>query len=341
MSLIRATVFALTDRGHTREHNEDTFLLADFSDTGRWLPVAGESRAVGPRGFLWLVADGMGGAAAGEVASAMAASEIHDHLKLRWLDAADRSGLRFAAAIRSAVEDANSTLHLHAREHVELRGMGTTATVVGMLRDHLYIAQVGDSRAYLVRDGEATQLTRDQSLTQRLVEVGELTAEEAEVSERRNIILQALGPDPRIKVDLSHQSLQQGDLLIICSDGLSGVVRREDMAALVATETAVDRICEKLVDLANDRGGPDNITVVVVRFDGEVLPAAADAPGYHPLLTEEDRPGLQHTGVVQAIIPPIAPVTGTARRGSPTGLALVAIAAAMAVLTLLAWLSRN
>lgn len=341
MSLIRAAVFALTDRGNTREHNEDTFLLADFSEPGRWTPVAGESRAVGPRGFLWLVADGMGGAAAGEVASAMAASEIHERLVSGWADAGENTGRHFAAAIRAAVEEANSALHSHAQEHPELRGMGTTATVVGMLRDRLYIAQVGDSRAYLVRDGSATLLTRDQSLTQRLVEVGELTAEEAETSERRNIILQALGPDSRIKVDLSQQSLQRGDALVICSDGLSGVVRKEDIAAVISSGIPVDEACEKLVALANERGGPDNITVVVVRFDGEVLPErAVDDPGYHPLLTEADRPALQNTGVVAAVSPD-RPVMETGRRGSPTGLALIAIAAAMAILALATWLGTR
>ena len=153
--------------------------------------------------------------------------------------------------------------------------MGTTATVAGVWGDRLYIAQIGDSRGYLVRAGVARQLTRDQSLTQRLVEVGELTEEEAEASERRNIILQALGPDPRGNVDLSWQTLQRGDVLIICSDGLSTVVRRDDIAAMVKAEPDITKVCEKLVDLANERGGPDNITVVAVRFDGDGLPDAA------------------------------------------------------------------
>ena len=111
--------------------------------------------------------------------------------------------------------------------------MGTTVTAAGVFGDELYLTQIGDSRGYLIRNGEAFQLTRDQSLTQRLVDAGELTEEEAEQSERRNIILQALGPDPRVKVDLSHQQLRRGDTLILCSDGLSGLVRRDEFAQMV------------------------------------------------------------------------------------------------------------
>ena len=132
--------------------------------------------------------------------------------------------------MKEAVELANQQIYTYAREHPEVRGMGTTVTAAGVYGDELYLAQIGDSRAYLVRNGEAIQLTKDQSLMQRLVDAGELTEEEAEQSERRNIILQALGPDPRVKVDLTHQTLRRGDTLIICSDGLSGLVRREEFA---------------------------------------------------------------------------------------------------------------
>ena len=138
--------------------------------------------------------------------------------------------------------------------------------------DGLWLAQIGDSRAYLARDGELVQITKDQSLMQRLVDAGELTEEEAEQSERRNIILQALGPDPRVKVDLTHQTLGRGDTLVLCSDGLSGQVRREEIAELVAAYPEPVELCTALINLANSRGGPDNITVVVARFEGDGLP---------------------------------------------------------------------
>ena len=152
--------------------------------------------------------------------------------------------------------------------------MGTTATVAGVFGTGLWLAQIGDSRGYLARDGEVIQLTKDQSLMQRLVDAGELTEEEAEQSERRNIILQALGPDPRVKVDLTHQTLRRGDTLIICSDGLSGLVRREEFGRMVTEHPDLSELCSALIDLANERGGPDNITVVAARFDGEALPEA-------------------------------------------------------------------
>jgi len=140
-----------------------------------------------------------------------------------------------------------------------------------VLNDHLYLTQVGDSRAYLIRGGEAHQITKDQSLMQRLVEAGELTEEEAAQSERRNIILQALGPDPKVKVDLTHQEVRRGDILVLCSDGLSGQVKKEEIAKIVTAAPDLSTACDRLIALANERGGPDNITVVIARFDGDGL----------------------------------------------------------------------
>jgi protein phosphatase len=184
--------------------------------------------------------------------------------------------------MKEAVELANKQIYGYAREHPEVRGMGTTVTAAGVNGRDLYLAQIGDSRAYLVRSGEAIQLTKDQSLMQRLVDAGELTEEEAEQSERRNIILQALGPDPRVKVDLTHQPLRRGDTLIICSDGLSGLVRREEFPELVRQHPELADLCGALIDLANERGGPDNITVVAAHFEGDGLPEpnADEGVGY-------------------------------------------------------------
>jgi protein phosphatase len=226
-----------------------------------------------------MVADGMGGAAAGELASAMAVDLIFRHLSTAWAGDAESTPKRFAYRMREAVELANEQIYAYAREHPEVRGMGTTVTAAGVYGEDLYLTQIGDSRGYLVRRGEAIQLTKDQSLMQRLVDAGELTEEEAEQSERRNIILQALGPDPRVKVDLSHQPLRRGDTLIICSDGLSGLVRREEFGQMVREHPDLPSLCGALIDLANERGGPDNITVVAARFEGDAL-AEAD--------TEED-----------------------------------------------------
>src|SRR6478672_1001496 len=214
---VRVSVFGKTDLGRTRDHNEDTFLVADLSTGNASLQPAVRSHEVGPHGSLFMVADGMGGAAAGELASAMAADLIYRHMITAWVDDPTETAARFAYRMKEAVELANARIYAYARAHPEVRGMGTTVTAAGVYGKDLYLVQIGDSRAYLIRNSEAIQLTKDQSLMQRLVDAGELTEDEAEQSERRNIILQALGPDPRVKVDLTHQPVRRGDTLILCS----------------------------------------------------------------------------------------------------------------------------
>jgi protein phosphatase len=288
---IRVKVFAKTDVGKTREHNEDNFLVADLTRREASLQPSVRDHELGERGSLFVVCDGMGGAAAGELASEMATQTIYEHLARDWYADPEATPQRFAAHLKSAVESANAKIHEHAMSHQEVRGMGTTATAVGVLADHLYLSQVGDSRAYLIRNGTAHQLTKDQSLMQRLVEAGELTEEEAAQSERRNIILQALGPDAKVKVDLTHQDLRRGDTLVLCSDGLSGQVKKEEIAQIAGGAPDLSAACERLVALANQRGGPDNITVIVARFDGDALqaPNGGEEVGHqiYPLIDTE------------------------------------------------------
>jgi protein phosphatase len=277
-------VVGRTDVGRTREHNEDSFLVADLT-TGRMLPDNGvDNYPAGERGLLFAVADGMGGAAAGEIASDMAVQSLMETLCERWTAAEVASTPEgFAQALREATEAANERIHLFALQHPEYRGMGTTATIAGLLGDTLYLAQVGDSRAYLVRGGEALQLTKDQSLMQQLVEAGEITPEEAERSERRNIILQALGPESTVAIDLTDQPVRRGDVLLLCSDGLSSIVGKQDIARAVQEEPDLDAVCRRLIAQANESGGPDNITVVAARLVGEALrePSVGDTVGYH------------------------------------------------------------
>jgi serine/threonine protein phosphatase PrpC len=268
---IIVNVFGRTDVGRTREHNEDAFVVCDLTTDNATLQPEVRKHRLGERGTLFMVADGMGGAAAGEIASAMAVEVILGELRGRWIGSPKRGPDAFAVALKEATEAANSRIHTYAAEHPEHRGMGTTATIAGMLNDKLYVAQVGDSRAYLVRDGVARQITKDQSLIQKLVEAGELTPEEAEMSERRNIILQALGPESHIKVDLTVQQIRSGDLIVLCSDGLSVQIKTEDISRISNEEPDLVALCRKLIDLANANGGPDNITVVTARFDGAGL----------------------------------------------------------------------
>lgn len=338
--LVSLEIAARTDLGRTRDHNEDTFLCADLSTNTARLADVG-SAPVGPRGLLFLVADGMGGAAAGELASAMAAESIIEHLRTTWAAGSDGTGEDFAASLREAVEVANDRIHAYAGQHSDARGMGTTATVAGVLEGRLHLAQVGDSRAYLVRGSEIAQLTKDQSLMQRLIDAGELTEEQAAQSERRNIILQALGPDPRIRVDNTYQDLARGDTLVICSDGLSGQVSRDEIGRLVGESASVSEACDRLIATANERGGPDNITVVVVRFTGNLPESTADGPGYHTYPLDES------SGEVPAVvaaappveeIPPPSPPP-VARTGSPVAMAAAVVAVLMILLVLFLLLS--
>ena len=288
---IKVSVFARTDVGQQREHNEDAFLVADLTRQNASLLPEVREHELGPKGSLLMVADGMGGAAAGEVASRIATDSVYEHLTEHWITDKEDTPQQFAFRLREAVEGANARIHEHAKQNPDRRGMGTTTTAVGILGDYLYLTQVGDSRAYLVRQGRATLLTKDQSLMQRLVDAGELTEEEAERSERKNIILQALGPDPRVRVDLTHQEIRRGDTVVVCSDGLSGQVTAEEIATAITDNQDLVAACGALIDLANERGGPDNITAIVARIGGDSLkdPSQGESVGraVYPLLNSE------------------------------------------------------
>jgi len=285
-------VFGRTDVGRTREHNEDAFVVADLTTMNATLQPEVREHRPGPRGSLFMVADGMGGAAAGEVASQLATEVVLEELDASWRRSESTNADTFALALRKAVEAANTRIHRYATDHPENRGMGTTTTVAGVLGDTVYLCQVGDSRGYIVRNGVATQVTKDQSLVQRLIDAGELTAEEAEMSERRNIILQALGPEPQVKVDLTTHQLRRGDVLVLCSDGMSGLMHSVDIARIV-TENAPDLMatCKALIDLANENGGPDNITVITARFEGDDLepPSPRDVVAHTPYVSRAEQ----------------------------------------------------
>ena len=334
---IKVQVFGKTDLGKTRDHNEDCFLVADLTRGERSVQSVVREHEVGERGTLLVVADGMGGAAAGELASQMATDTIFDQMQKMWGAERELTPQRFAYRLKEAVEVANGQIHAHAKAHPEVRGMGTTTTAAGVLGDHVYITQVGDSRAYLIRNGVAVQLTKDQSLMQRLVEAGELTEEEAAHSERRNIILQALGPDPKVKVDLTHQEIRRGDVLVLCSDGLSGQVKKEEIAETASRASDLAQAGERLIAMANARGGPDNITVVVARFDGDGLRSAVaqEEVGHqiYPLIDTETstEPVPVYTGS-----PPPVPAKQTRWR-----LILAALLAVAIIAGVLYWVNRG
>ena len=269
---IKITVFGKTDVGLVREHNEDCFLIADATQDRREAePREALDIPVGPKGALLLVCDGMGGAAAGEVASQMAVESISSALASA--EPQDRDG--FARRLRRAIEEANDRIYAQSRDNQSERGMGTTCTAVGLVDGTLVLGQIGDSRCYVLRQGRLAQVTKDQSLAWQLIEAGAMTAEEAKAFEHANIILQALGVQERVDVALSQVPLRKGNVVLVSSDGLHGPVSDEEILQVLKDEPDVKRACDRLVARALEREGPDNITVVVARFDGAALPAPA------------------------------------------------------------------
>lgn len=264
-------LFGRTDVGQVREHNEDNFLIADLTKGSRGLKDVERTQTVGARGTLLGVCDGMGGAAAGEIASQLAVDTVYDHMS-----ADERSKPRrdeLAARLVSAIELAGARIFSEARADRTRRGMGTTATIAALIDDHLFLGQVGDSRGYILRGDRLVQVTRDQSLVNQLIEAGQLTEEEAETFEHNNIILQALGTADSVQVDLTFVEVKKGDTLLLCSDGLSGMLRNDAIRELLMSLDDPLETCKILTERANQAGGHDNITVIVAKFDGAGLAA--------------------------------------------------------------------
>jgi len=269
---LKVRVFGRTDVGQIREHNEDNFLVADLTRKTRSLMEGDREPPVGERGMLLGVCDGMGGAAAGEVASQLAVDIIYE--KLVQGDPPQHHD-DLARRLVQAVEEAGMRIFNEARADRTRRGMGTTATIAALMDARLFVAQVGDSRAYVLRGDRFTQVSRDQSLVNQLIEAGQLTEEEAETFEHNNIILQALGTAETVQVDLTYVDLCRGDRLLVCSDGLSGMVRGDEMREVLLSTRDSLEACKELTDRANRAGGHDNITVIVAEFDGPALHAPA------------------------------------------------------------------
>jgi protein phosphatase len=223
---------------------------------------------------LYVLSDGMGGEAHGEIASAMAVETLVKHC----LDTEKNPAAPFFGQTQpnwkprtkrlvSAVHLANKNIFKSAEDHPEQHGMGATLTAAWIDGTKLSIAHVGDSRAYLLRAGNLLQLTQDHSLVAEQVRRGILTAAEAEESEMQSVLLRALGAQPEIEVDAEEQQLIARDVLLLCSDGLTRMVTEPEIAGTLQAETDPTMAAEKLIKLANERGGADNITVVVVRLE--------------------------------------------------------------------------
>ena len=265
---IRVHVFGRTDVGMVREHNEDSFLVADLSRSNRSIQPEVKNHVIGKLGSVFAVCDGMGGAAAGEVASKLGVDTIYEILQASEPPEDDDE---LAIRLNEAICEAGKKIYAESKANSARRGMGTTATVALLTGERLLFGQVGDSRAHIIRKGKLVQTTKDQSLVQQLIDANQLTVEEAKNFDRSNIILQALGTSEEVHVDVTSTLLRRGDILVICSDGLSGMVEPEDIRDVVlAIEDPADA-CMKLTQMACDNGGDDNVTVIIAHFDGDGL----------------------------------------------------------------------
>ena len=314
---VRVRLFGRTDVGRIREHNEDNFLVADLSQNARGLMENIRTHVVGPHGTLFAVCDGMGGAAAGEVASKLAVDIIYEQMQA---GGPPRHREDLARRLVRAVEVAGLRIFAEAKLDRNRRGMGTTATAAALMDDHLFLAQVGDSRGYMLRGDRLELVTRDQSLVNQLIEAGQLTEEEAENFEHSNIILQALGTADSVQVDLTCVKVRHGDTLLLCSDGLSGMVRAEELRqALLANPEPID-VCKVLTDKANDAGGHDNITVIVARFEGGPPPSPEEVAKYQKyVFTTEATPEPPYTPPVPSSAPSDAAKMPSAPPGDQRG----------------------
>ena len=239
---------------------------AGRTDVGRQRNANEDSLVVSPP--LFAVADGMGGAKAGEVASAVAVEAVED---------ARESSEPAEAQLAGIVRDANRRIYDLAVADESRRGMGTTLTLAKVHGDEVSLAHVGDSRAYRMRDGELQQLPRDHSLVAELERSGQITAEAAEHHPQRSIITRALGPEPDVEVDTYTLAGREGDLFLICSDGLTSMISDEEVTSILRSASSLDEAADALVRAANQSGGKDNITVILFRL-GEGEGAAHEPP---------------------------------------------------------------
>ena len=247
----------VTDVGRVRSNNEDCYKIVE--------PLN-----------LYVLSDGMGGEAHGEIASAMAVETVVKHCldfeanpAAKVIGAVQPNWSVWTKRLSTAVHLANRNIFKSAEENPDQHGMGATLTAVWINGTKLSIAHVGDSRAYLLRGGSLLQLTRDHSLVAEQVRRGILTSAEAEESDMQSVLLRALGAQAEIEVDAEEHTLFPRDMLLLCSDGLTRMVMEPEIAGTLQSESDLTRAAEKLVEMANDRGGPDNITVVIVRLEKE------------------------------------------------------------------------
>jgi len=250
---MKVIVKSATDLGLIRRDNEDSH--------GSWVPADPEE--LRRRGALLVIADGMGGARAGKVASRMTVDTVLRVYR-------ESPSVHPLSDLRAAIVSANQAVHSESQNHPELGGMGTTCTALVVREGESFVAHVGDTRAYLVRQRRIQQLTRDHSLVAQLVEEHQMSADQARADRRRNVVTRSIGIEPEVDVDADRipVPLVARDTLLLCTDGLHGLVRDDELSPL-ASEADLERSCRQMIALARQRGGPDNITVVLARIESD------------------------------------------------------------------------
>lgn len=260
----------LTNTGMIRDHNEDAYKL----------PLDADAGTLANKGHLYVLADGMGGHQKGEVASAVTIETVNSEYYASVTSLEENNSVEaITEALTNAIEKANSQV-LSATE-----GGGTTVVAAVLYGDTLVAMNVGDSRVYLLRENELRQLSKDHSLVQRLVEVGKITEEEALTHPRRNVLYQALGQGSDVDIHISSEKLHDGDVVILCSDGLWGEVTGPEIKEVLQKAASPLAAAKQLIDSANASGGPDNITAIIIQVSSEALaPSSTDLEDTHPSL---------------------------------------------------------
>lgn len=292
----------LTNVGKVRENNEDQFLIADLSRSMRVhetsLALDDQTRLFGSsQGILLLVADGMGGHAAGERASRLAIDSITTYLlnAMHWMLRLDHGGEDdFIESLKLGLEKCQADILADVEKNPEHRGMGTTLTMAYVVWPKAYIVHAGDSRCYLLRGSQLEQITTDHTVAQRMVEAGQLAAADAERSRFSNLLWNVVGGGgDRLNPEVHKVSLQMGDHLLLCTDGLHKHVPDEDIRRLISGPHTAEQMCASLVNEALEAGGTDNVTVVVARFedvDSQDSSAAQAAAAHEPsAISDQDR----------------------------------------------------
>ena len=309
--MLNVEIHATSHIGRVRKGNEDNYLLLNIAKSKVWTSsqeagefvIESQRFDIDDNGVVLAVSDGMGGALAGEVASKMAVESVSEKLLDNDTDETltpEEVDHELINKLYNATLYANYLIHQQGRSDAQFQGMGATFTGLGITPRSVDIIQVGDSRAYLVRNGKIYQVTKDQSLVQQLIDAQQISAEEAETHTLKNVILQALGAQNEIYPVSARLEPHQSDVFLLCSDGLSNKVSAAQMQRiLIDNMDHLEQACAELVKLANENGGEDNITVVLAKFTGDTLPQATgddvkleliDLGGIHDTADQEPTP---------------------------------------------------